>query len=372
MVDSRFPCLIDCAQTDPLPLEGELGIRIKLTEIARRCGVSISTVSRVMNQKPGVDEKTRERILEALEELQFDPSQPVMRRHSANNPLIAFLIPDPMKWVGLTTYVYLSEIRAIQEVAEASGFGLFVGTYRGQESPTPADRMIRSGQFQGAIVTRTRNEDLDFQEFREARIPFVVLNRAAQQGDGVHSVWVDDIQAGRKAAAHFLKMGHRRIALLLGSPNIPTSANRTRGFRQAHAAAGIPCRDELIIQTDLTEEGAREAVSHLLSLPESPTALVALNDTMAIAAMAVARENGLRVPQDLAVMGFDDTEMARHVQPSLTSMRVPWADMARTATLLLQEVIRGTDISESKIQFRTTLVVRDSCGSRVSSVQAAN
>lgn len=318
-----------------------------------------------MNQKPGVDEKTRERIMEALEELQFDPSQPVMRRHSANNPLIAFLIPDSMKGVGLTTYVYLSEIRAIQEVAEAGGFGLFVGTYRGHDGPTPADRMIRNGQFQGAVITRTRSEDLDFREFREAGIPFVVLNRAAEQGDGIHSVWVDDVFAGRKATAHFLKLGHRRIALLLGSPTIPTSANRTQGFRQAHEAAGLPCRDEYVIETDLTEEGAREAVAHLLSLPERPTAIVALNDTMAIAAMAVARENGLVVPRDLAVMGFDDTEMARHVQPSLTSMRVPWADMARTATLILQEVLRGTEITETKVQFRTTLMIRDSCGSRV-------
>lgn len=340
-------------------------IRIKLDQLARRCGVSASTVSRVLNDKPGVDPQTRERILAAMEELQFDPAQPMVQRHRANSPLLAFLIPDAMRSVGLTTHVYLSEIRAIQEAAEGMGFGLFVGTYRGVDGPTPGDRMLGEGAIAGAVITRTRQEDLDFREFRESSTPFVVLNRAAKSGNGIHSVFVDDVAVGKEAAEYFLKLGHRHIALLQGTRNIPTSFDRNVGFREAITSAGIPWRGELAVETDLSEGGARQAVTALLELPEPPTAVVALNDTMAVAAMEVARERVLRVPKDLAVMGFDDTDLARHVRPALTSMRIPWADMARAATFLLREVISTPDLKEAKIQFRTALAVRESCGSRV-------
>jgi LacI family transcriptional regulator len=333
-----------------------------LADLARQCGVSVSTVSRVLNDKPGVDAETRERILSAMEARQFDPSQPILRRHRAHSPMVAFLIPDDMKFVGLTTHVYLGEIKAIREAAEEMGFGLFVGTYRGADGPTPGDRMLTDGAAAGAIITRTRQEDLDFREFRESRTPFVVLNRGSVRG--IHSVYVDDVQVGREAAEHFLRLGHTRIALLQGARNIPTSFERNLGFRQAVTAAGLPWREDLAVETDLTEVSARQAMSALLEQTSPPTAVVCLNDTVAIAAMEVARERGFSIPRDLAVMGFDDTEVARHVRPALSSMRVPWAEMARTATYLLRDVIRTPDLQEAKIQFRTALSVRESCGAR--------
>jgi LacI family transcriptional regulator len=344
---------------------GRGGIRIKLADVARLCGVSVSTVSRVLNGKPGVDSQTRERILSAVEAAQFDPAEPILIRHRANSPMLAFLIPDAMKSVGLTTYVYLNELKAIREAAEEMGFGLFVGTYRGVDGPTPGDRMLNEGAVAGAVITRTRQEDLDFREFRDSRTPFVVLNRGAARGTGFHSVFVDDARVGSEAADHFLKLGHTRIALLQGARNIPTSYERNLGFRQAITAAGLPWREELAVETDLTEGSARQAMAALLELPDPPTAVVCLNDTVAIAAMEVARERGLHIPGDLAVMGFDDTEVARHVRPALTSMRVPWAEMARTATFLLRDVIRTPDLQEAKIQFRTALSVRESCGARI-------
>jgi LacI family transcriptional regulator len=333
--------------------------RYTLTDVAQRAGVSVATVSRVLSDHPHVKEATRQRVKRALVEMRFDPQALYTPFVQLSTPMVGFLIPAAMATLGLNRAVYLSMVQVIRESVEARGFGLFVGTFSGAaDGDLVGDRVIRERQIAGAIVARVRSED-ELEPLRQVGLAVVVLNRPVS-GAGVHAVMVNNRRAAAEAAQHVLQQGHRRIAVLSGPPDVYSVAERVAGYQEALLAAGLDPRTLTIARTDLAEEQGRLATLDLLAKPHPPTAILAVNDYLALAAMDVASSRGLRLPEDLSIVGFDDIEAARYVHPALTTVHVPWDRMARWAARILMDALEDERAEQATLRMTTELVIRAS------------
>ncbi len=333
--------------------------RPTLATVAERAGVSVATVSRVLSGHPYVRESTRERVKHVLAEMRFDPDAlfaPFVKRRS---PMIGFLVPAGMASLGFNRSVYQTLVHVIREEAEAHGFGLYAGTFSGQaDGELVGDRVIRERQLQGVVVSRLRTES-ELQPLLDAGLPVALLNRPIS-ADGVHSVYVDNRAAAAGIARHLLELGHRRIGVLAGPDDVYSAAERLLGYRDAVCTAGLPPESLTVEHTDLAEEQGREATARLLRGPRPPTAVLAVNDYLALAALGQAAELGVSVPDELSVAGFDDIDPVRYVTPALTTVHLPWDLLGRWGTRVLIEALGDPRVRRTSMLLDTELVVRRS------------
>lgn len=334
--------------------------RFTLTNVAQRAGVSAATVSRVLSDHPHVKEATRRRVVSALQEMRYDPQalySDFVPRGGA--PMLGFLVPSSMAMLGLNRAVYLTLVHTIREAVEARGYGLYVGTFTGAaDGDLVGDRVIRERQIAGAIVGRIRCDD-EIQPLRNAGLTVVALNRPTR-APGVHVVTVNNRGAAAEAARHLIALGHRRIGVLAGPPDVYSAAERLDGYYDAVRAAGLPDQTLLVVRTNLVEEEGRLGTIDLLDRRHPPTAILAVNDYLALAAMDLASSRGLRVPDDLSVVGFDDIESARYVRPALTTVHMPWDRMGDWAARLLVDALADPHTHKATVEMSTELVLRDS------------
>jgi DNA-binding LacI/PurR family transcriptional regulator len=342
--------------------------RYTLTDVAPRAGVSVATVSRVLSDHPHVKEATRQRVKRALVEMRFDPQALYTPFVQQSTPMVGFLIPAAMATLGLNRAVYLTMVQTIRESVEARGFGLYVGTFSGAaDGDLVGDRVIREHQIAGAIVARVRSED-ELEPLRQAGLTVVVLNRPVT-GAGGHAVIVNNRFAAAEAAQHLIQQGHRRIAVLGGPADVYSASERLAGYQDALQAAGLDPRTLTIARTDLAEEQGRQATVDLLTSAHPPTAILAVNNYLALAAMDVASSRGLRLPDDLSIVGFDDIESARYVHPALTTVHMPWDRMARWAARILLDVLEDEWAEQATLRMTTELVIRASTSSPSTAAQ---
>ncbi|HEX8967832.1 MAG TPA: LacI family DNA-binding transcriptional regulator [Chloroflexota bacterium] len=337
--------------------------RLTLAEIAERAGVSVATVSRVLSEYPHVKEATRERVKRILAEMRYDPGALYSPFVSYGTPMVGLLIPATMAGLGLARAVYLTLVQVVRQEVEARGFGLYVGTFSGESSDElVGDRVIRDRQIVGAVVARLRSES-EVAPLRAAGLKVVVLNRQVAAA-GVHTVTVDNRAAAAEAARHLLDLGHRRIGVLAGPEDVYSAAERLLGYQDAVRAAGLPSDALIVARTDLAEEQGERATANLLDASRRPTALLAVNDYLALAALALAVRRGVRVPQDLSIVGFDDIEAARFVTPALTTVHMPWDRMARWGAHVLVDALEDDQLERVSVRMNTRLVIRGSTASR--------
>lgn len=335
--------------------------RQTLAAVAKRAGVSVATVSRVLNEHMQVKDATRERVKRALAELRYDPDAQFAPFVERGSPMVGLLISASMMALGLNRSVYLTQLGAIREEVEARGYGLFVGTFSGDPSSgLVGDRVIRDRQIRGAVLARVRNEE-ELGLVRASELPVVVLNRPLG-GPGVHAVTVDNRAAGARAARHLLELGHRRLGVIAGPADVYSAAERLRGYEDAVREAGLSPDALVAVRTDLVEEQGRVALGRLLDLSPAPTGILCVNDYLALAAVEEATRRGVAVPGDLSIVGFDDVEAARYVTPALTTIKMPWDGMARLAARILLESVHDRDVERAAVEMRTELVVRASTG----------
>lgn len=335
-----------------------------LQQIAKRAGVSVSTVSRALNGNVRVDPDTRARIRAAMNRLNY------RARHLSDETLapptthlLGLLMPEGMQALGLNTSIYGAVADAIRTTAEAAGYGVTISTYTNSpEIVTVGDRLLAQKNLAGAILFRTRLADESFDWLRELQLPFVVLGRLYDR-DPFHCVGVDNRQAGFLATQHLLDQGHRRIAFLNGPREVAPTVLRLEGFRNAMRAANIPPRESWVVESKYDPQLATELTRQLLSGAERPTALIAANDRVAWAIIRAIQAHGLSVPRDLSVIGFDDAEESSHFTPPLTTVRIEWRAMAELATRMLLEILARRNISRVYVAIEPKLIVRESTAS---------
>jgi LacI family transcriptional regulator len=307
---------------------------VTIRDVAKHAGVSPMTVSRVVNGESKVRGPTREKVAASIKALNYAPNLAARSLASADPVRIALLYSNPSS-------AYLSEfLIGSLEQSSLIGCQLLIEKCDGPDGARAAfDKLIGAGAG-GFILPPPLCDSAVVHASLEASGALAVAVDTAEQIHAMSTVRIDDFEAARIMTQHLLGLGHRDIALIKGDPNQTSSHRREQGYRAALSAAGVELRDRRVVQGFFTYRSGLEAAEQLLTGPDRPTAIFASNDDMAAAAVAIAHRLKLNVPSDVAIVGFDDTALATTVWPSLTTVRQPIADMARTAVMALVDMIR--------------------------------
>jgi len=338
-----------------------------LEEVAKLAGVSRSTVSRVVNQHPNVRPEVRERVWEVIRKTGYQPHAAARSLATRRTRVIGLIIPQAVTTLFTDPYFPIL-IRGIADACNAHNYHLMLSLFsrrRVQESRARQDllyqQVLRSRYLDGVVVSSAPLDDPIFPRLLEDGVPFVLIGRYSNERASY--VDVDNVVGARMAVEHLLRLGHERVATITGPLNMCAGQDRLEGYRQALAARGIQVDEDLIAEGDFTEQGGQAAMRRLL--PHRPTAVFAASDMMAVGAIKVLREAGLRVPEDVAVVGFDDIPLASMVEPPLTTVRQPIEQLGSMAVELLVSLMENPgEETVHRVVLPTELVIRASCGVR--------
>ncbi|CAN5877638.1 LacI family DNA-binding transcriptional regulator [soil metagenome] len=335
-----------------------------IRDVAREAGVSVATVSRVFNNSGPVHEDTRRRIDDVAKRLRYIPNGAARTLSTRRTQTIGVVLPD------LYGEFFSEVIRGIDQEVQRSGWHLLVSSSHNDRAEIEAALRAMRGRVDGLIVMSPDPDTHVLAQNLPEKLPVVLLNCAG--GDGIYNSLNMDNRGGAFAVTeHLLKQGHRRIGLITGPMRNHDARERLRGAHEALAAAGATAAPELEVAGDFSEQSGHRAALELVELESRPTALFAANDSMAIGALSALREAGVRVPDEMAVAGFDDIPIARYVSPPLTTVRVSIPELGGQAARRLFEAITDPNGERRQDMVPTELVVRRSCGAPRGSGQAA-
>jgi LacI family transcriptional regulator, xylobiose transport system transcriptional regulator len=324
-----------------------------LAEIARRAGVSAPTVSKVLNGRAHVAPATRDKVEELLRDHGY------RRRRGAARPRRSDLLE--LVFHELISLWATEIIRGAENVAREEGLTLVLSESAGraERGMSWVDGVLTRDPAGVILImsdlTAGQRAALDSRD-----VPFAVMDPAGNPADDVPSIGTTNWQGGHSATRHLLDLGHRRIGVIGGPAGVLCSRARIDGHRAALEAAGVPCDPALIRNGMFQHEAGHRVGRQLLRLPDRPTAVFAGNDVQAMGVYEAARELGLRIPEDLSVVGFDDLPISAWMGPPLTTVRQPLVDMAETAARLVLQRGRGDRSGPHRVELATRLVVRDS------------
>ena len=330
-------------------------MRVTIKDVSREAGVSIKTVSRVLNNEKYVGAKTRAHVAEVVARLNFRPNVAARSLAGRRSFQIALICDNPSPY-----YVYEMQ-SGIRDRCEAAGVRMIAQPYdRGSDRLLDEiESLVEATQIDGLILTPPVTDHPAVLELLARRGVRFVRVSPGSQFDVSPSTFIDNRAAAATMTRHLLALGHKRIGFIAGDPGFATSAQRTDGYRDALLSAGLAIDDALIRSGNYDfASGAREA-EILLALPNPPTAIFAASDDMAAGVLTVAHRLGLQVPGALSVAGFDDTALARYVWPPLTTIRQPTRDMAHAAADLL---LGSSEGPPERREIAHELVVRESTG----------
>lgn len=334
--------------------------KVTLKDVAARAGVSYQTVSKVLNGEMQVAPETMERIQAAVQELGYRPNRIARNMRAGRSFMIGY------SWTqtepGQVNHILDQFLSGM--VREAGVVGYYVLPFPFHEGKAQIETyrdLIRSGNVDGFVLSSVNYNDPRIQFLLKQKFPFVAFGRSNPDWD---FAWVDiDGAAGtRQAVEYLIGRGHRRIAILAWPENSRVGNDRLQGYLEAMQAAHIAPEPGYVLRGEGTFEVGRAMTLHLLDLPAErrPTAIMALNDTMAIGAMAAARERGVTIGTDLAIIGFDDAPMAQYLFPPLSSVRQPIAEAGRKCVELLVALVEGREPEPRHVLLQPSLIIRAS------------
>lgn len=302
-----------------------------IIDVAREAGVSIKTVSRVLNREAGVHEQTREQVLAVVAQLKYRPKLSARSLAGARSFLIGLLYYDPS-----ASFVGGVQKGAAVRCREA-GYHLVVESIEDDAPDIEAqvDRMVAALRPDGMILTPPLCDNPQvLKVLADSGTPTVLIS-PGEHDPALLTVRMDDVQAAAEVTELLIELGHERIAFIRGAPDQAASELRYQGFKRAMQAHGLPVDESLVYQGDFTFPTGVAGANHLLAQPQRPTAVFASNDDMALGVLSSAQRLGLQVPAELSIAGFDDSPAATLVWPPLTTVRQPIEDMARMAVDML-------------------------------------
>jgi DNA-binding LacI/PurR family transcriptional regulator len=321
---------------------------VTIAYIAESAGVSIPTVSKVLNGRPGVSADVRGRVEELIERSGY--------RRPANRSNIVELV-----FRELDSAWAVEVIRGVERVARRRQVGVVVTEFGPHDTGTPNVSMDQTvARRPNCVLSVAQLSAAERDQLQSKGIACVVFDPTTELPDGVPFVGATNWTGGRSATRHLAELGHRRIAMISGPDHVLSCRARLDGYRAAMEAAGLPIDPELVVRTGLTREDGCAAARALLARPQRPTAVFAANDPQALGVYQATRELGLRIPDDLSVVGFDDLPMVAWVDPPMTTVHQPLMEMAVAATELALALGRGEQPSQVGLEIATKLTVRSS------------
>ncbi len=328
-----------------------------IREVAKRAGVSLGTVSNVLNRPEIVAKETRERVSSAIEEIGFVRNGSARQLRAGTSQHIGLVVLD------VTNPFFTEVARGVEDLANQAGYVVILcNSDDSVEKEKHYLHVLEEQRTQGVLITPVQSDASYLQQFRQRGIAVVLLDRTSRSKD-LCSVAVDDVLGGELAAAHLLEKGHRRIGFVHGSLSIRQIADRRRGVIQAVKTAGLD-PDRAIIDITTHAQSAKEGeecMEKLLNASIRPTAVFCANDLLALGLMRGLIKRGLAIPGDMALVGYDDVEFASILATPLTSIRQPKYELGRAAAeLLIDEAHNPTSHQHKHIVYQPELIVRES------------
>ncbi len=335
-------------------------MQVTVKDIARKAGVSHSTVSRALHSNPLISDDTTQRIQQIASELGYLPSAAARALKTNRSQVLGVIlsnVDDP----------FFSEIlQGIEENVQRSGYSLFIAAgHRDPEREREIAQAMVQHRVDGVIICSTTFSEEQSRQFLQYGVPIVVVNNQAAE-DFRYSIYHDDVDGSRQVTHHLIELGHRRIAYIGNSLSGRTTLDRLTGFRQEMDAAGLVVPEQFILEVPGggAEQG-REVVNHFLRLSERPTALVCFNDMMAIGVLKELQNAGLRAPEDISITGFDNIVFSAYTNPPLTTLDQPKRFIGAEAARLLLELLNKPTDQEQAAQgneriLKGQLLIRES------------
>jgi DNA-binding LacI/PurR family transcriptional regulator len=330
-------------------------------DVAKRANVSIGTVSRVINNRDRVSPETRERILRAIQELDYHSNALAQGLASQQTDTIGLVIPqvnDPF---------YFGIVRGIEDTVTAAGYSLLIASQPHHTSDNHYMRLFRRGHVDALILAALDVSPGEVQEMAKSGLPLILIQHDA--GSHIPTIQADNYGGACAMTQHLIEHSYKRIAYITGTDYTPDNQQRLRGLRDTLAKHGLNLPDSLIFRGDYLRGSGGVAMQRILALRQRPDAVFVSNDQMAADAIVAALDRGVRVPEDIAVVGFDDVPLASYVTPPLTTVRQPIYEQgiyaAKVALDMLKSDQRAEQSTPPRIILPTTLVIRRSCGCTV-------
>ena len=329
-----------------------------IIDIAKALGISKSTVSRALTNHPNVNAKTRQRILDMAAQVDYQRNQLAISLLTNRTGTVGIMVPE------FISFFFPRVIIGAQEELARSGYNVVIcHSNESYETEVANAKSLLASRVDGLIVSHTketRNFD-HFRVFQRKGIPVVFFNRVCEDMD-VPKVTVDDYSGAFQAVTHLIQTGRRRIAHLAGPDTLTNSRSRLDGYRDAIQQNGLTIEPELIISYDLNIDKANIYVNHLLNLDNPPDALFTINDPTALEALNVAKRRGLRVPDDLAIVGFSDDPISALIEPGLTTIAQPVDGLGKEAArLLIRQLMNDSAFLPAEtVVLPTQLIIRGS------------
>jgi len=334
---------------------------VTIYDLARAAGVGIGTVSRCLNNQPHVAPRTRTKVLSAAKRLNYQPHAQAQRLASRRTNTISVIIPS------FTNYFFVQILQGVQDLAAEVGMDLIL---YGVNHPSQVEQYLRRslhrGHVDGVLFFSMKLPESYVARFEQMHLPLVLVDASHPAFD---SIRVKNLEGGLAATRHLLRLGHRSIAMINASLETQPAQDRMEGYRMALGEAGIPFREDQVIvssigkQDGFNREAGRVSMRLLLdrnSGPDAVTAVFVASDVQAIGALEAARELGTRIPEDIAIVSFDDIELAQYAE--LTTMRQPMYEMGRLAMEKLYARMKEPAGPPTLTEFLPHLVIRRSCG----------
>lgn len=333
---------------------------VTIKHIAERAGVSVATVSYVLNDTRYVSPAKKERVLQAINELNYVPNAVARGLRVKESKTISLVLSD------ITNPFYPDMARACEEVARSYGYTLnMINTDDRPGAVEQAARQLHEGRVDGMIVSTALEHDRPvLQQLAERRVPIVLAHRKLECLP-IDTIVSDNEAGGHLAAGHLIGLGHRRIAFVTGVNGSSVNMSRLAGYERAMAEAGLPVLPEWLVSGEARYRPGYEAASALLRLPETvrPTAIINLSDLGAFGAIDAAADMRIRVPEDLAVVGFDDLFFAAIRPVQMTTVRIPRYELGRRAAeRLMERMDKSGQLERIDVVLPVELVVRKTCG----------
>ena len=330
--------------------------QVTIIDLANELGISKSTVSRALRGHSDIHEGTRKMVLELAQKLEYEP-----------NPLASGLLKNRTNTIGIIVpefrhYFFPAFIIGAQSVLSKAGYNVMIcqsdECYETEVTNVKALMSSRVDGFLVSVTSQTNNFD-HFRTIMRKEVPLIFFNRVCPELE-TPQVVVDDYHGAFIAVEHLIEQGYKRIAHMAGPSSLQLCKNRKQGYLDALQKHNLPIDNELIIDFDLTEGEARIYANHLLNLPNPPDAIFAINDPTAIEVMILAKNKGIKIPEELGVIGFSNDPVSTIIEPQLTTIEQPIGEMGELSATLLIRALDENIITNERHQLLTKLIVRGS------------
>lgn len=318
---------------------------VTIKDVAKKAGVSPSTVSRVLSNHPRISTQTSNKVKEIMEQLGYHPNIMAKSLVSKTTESICIILPKPAEEL-FSNLFFMELIRGIVTQANRSGYDVLISSGANEKEEVEAvARLLKGRRVDGAILLYSRNDDPVIEFLHANNYPFVIVGRSNDHPD-VLSVDTDNVQAAYDATKHLISMGHERIGFVSGPPNLTVSQDRMKGYQNALIDAGLEMRPEWIVEGEFLQDSGYRAMSFIMSLPNRPTALVVVDDMVSFGVLRGLHELNFKVPDDICLVSFNNITLSELSTPPISSIDIGIYHLGYTASqMLIQNIQNGEDIT---------------------------